>query len=62
LSGNYVFTVTDSRGCPATSNTIVVTKTTPALTFAKTDVTCIGLSDGTITVTPSGGFTTLIYV
>jgi hypothetical protein len=25
LPGTYVFTVTDSRGCPATSNTITVT-------------------------------------
>jgi hypothetical protein len=60
LSGNYVFTVTDSRGCPATSNHIVVTQNNSFTYTAKTDVTCIGLSDGTITVTPSGGFTTLI--
>ncbi|MFH6970007.1 T9SS type B sorting domain-containing protein [Flavobacterium petrolei] len=59
VAGNYVFTVTDSRGCPANSNTIVVTpKTTPAHITAKTDITCNGLDNGTITVTPSGGFTT----
>jgi hypothetical protein len=33
--GTYVFTVTDSRGCPATSNTITVTKTTPTHTTVK---------------------------
>ncbi len=59
LPGTYVFTVSDSRGCPATSNTITVTpKTTPAHTTVKTDITCNGLNNGTITVTASGGFTT----
>ena len=59
LAGSYVFTVRDSRGCPATSNPIVVTpKTTPTHITAKTDITCNGSDNGTITVTPSGGFTT----
>lgn len=58
-AGSYVFTVTDSRGCTASSNAIIVTpRTTPAHTTAKTDISCNGLSNGTITVTPSGGFTT----
>ncbi|MFV8357692.1 hypothetical protein ACNQGB_16085, partial [Flavobacterium sp. XS1P32] len=58
LPGTYVFTVSDAKGCPATSNTITVTpKTTPAHTTVKTDITCNGLDNGTITVTPSGGFT-----
>jgi hypothetical protein len=34
LPGTYVFTVTDSRGCPATS-TITVTQTTPTHTTVK---------------------------
>ena len=56
--GTYVFTVTDSRGCPATSNTITVTaKTTPVASPSKTDITCNNANDGTITVTASGGFT-----
>ncbi|WP_281324468.1 T9SS type B sorting domain-containing protein [Flavobacterium sp. IMCC34518] len=56
--GTYVFTVTDSRGCPATSNTITVTaKTTPVASPSKTDITCNGLTDGTITITASAGFT-----
>ncbi|RKS94781.1 gliding motility-associated-like protein [Flavobacterium limicola] len=59
-AGNYVFTVTDSRGCPATSNIITVTpKTTPSHSTVKTDITCNGLSNGTITVTASGGFTSV---
>ncbi|MFC5979809.1 hypothetical protein, partial [Flavobacterium salmonis] len=60
LAGNYVFTVTDSKGCNATSNTIVVSpKTTPALTTNKTDITCNNANDGTITVTASNGATTV---
>ncbi|WP_163409403.1 beta strand repeat-containing protein [Flavobacterium ajazii] len=59
-AGNYIFTVTDSKGCTATSNTIVVTpKTTPTLTTVKTDITCNNANDGTITVTASNGATTV---
>ncbi|MEL1253788.1 hypothetical protein AAEO57_08375, partial [Flavobacterium sp. DGU38] len=58
--GNYVFTVTDSKGCTATSNTVVVSpKTTPGLTFGKTDITCNNANDGTITVTGTNGFTSV---
>jgi hypothetical protein len=58
LPGTYVFTVTDSRGCPATSNTITVTQNNTNAYYGKTDITCNGLNNGTITVTASGGFTT----
>lgn len=58
-AGSYVFTVTDSRGCTASSNPIIVTpRTTPSHLTAKTDISCNGLDNGTIAVTPSGGFTT----
>lgn len=58
-AGTYEFTVNDSKGCPATSNTITVSaKTTPTHTTAKTDITCNNANDGTITVTPANGFTT----
>jgi hypothetical protein len=57
LPGTYVFTVTDSRGCPATSNTITVTQNNTNAYYGKTDI-CNGLNNGTITVTASGGFTT----
>ena len=58
-AGSYVFTVTDSLGCTASSNAIIVTpRTTPTHTTVKTDITCNGLNNGTITVTPLDGFTT----
>lgn len=59
VAGTYVFTVTDSKSCPATSTAITVTpKTTPTLTFIKTDITCNNANDGAITVTAANGFTT----
>ncbi|WP_348825618.1 SprB repeat-containing protein, partial [Flavobacterium aestuarii] len=59
LAGSYVFTVKDSKSCPAVSTPIVVTaKTAPTLTAVKTDITCNNKNDGTITVTAANGFTT----
>lgn len=55
LAGNYVATIMDANGC---TSTIPFTITSPpALTYTtvKTNVTCNGDCDGTITVSPSGG-------
>ncbi|MDD2675563.1 MAG: T9SS type B sorting domain-containing protein [Flavobacterium sp.] len=55
-AGTYKFRVTDSQGCQAESQDVIVTpNTTPTATTAFTNVSCIGFSDGTITLTPSGG-------
>jgi hypothetical protein len=56
LPGSYNIVVQDNNGC--TSSPSAVTISSPGgLTFttAKTDVTCIGGTNGTITVTVSGG-------
>ncbi len=45
----------------ATSNTITMTVNTVTFTDVKTDVTCNGLNDGTITVTGSGGSGSYTY-
>src|SRR5690606_31091775 len=51
-AGSYIFRVTDSQGCTAVSNEIIVTTpVTPTLTFSKIDVSCFGGSDGRIVVT-----------
>jgi large repetitive protein len=58
LPGTYVFTVTDSQGCSATSNIITVSpKTVPTITTSKTDISCNNANDGTITVSAANGFT-----
>ncbi|MDC0231170.1 gliding motility-associated C-terminal domain-containing protein, partial [Aureispira] len=54
--GTYTVTVTDANLCTATDN---VTITEPSVVTASisssTDITCIGLNDGTATVTGGGG-------
>ncbi len=61
-AGTYQFDIRDSVGC--TANTTVVTLTQPKAvtgTFTKTDATCIGKADGTITVTMTGGISPYAY-
>jgi gliding motility-associated-like protein len=55
VAGTYTVTVKDANGCTGTT-TFTITAP-PALTYTtvKTNVTCNGACDGTITVNPSGG-------
>lgn len=54
-AGNYTLSVTDSNGIQVV-NTFPVTEPQPVtMTFAETNVTCYGFSDGSITATPAGG-------
>ncbi|MCL5128340.1 T9SS type B sorting domain-containing protein [Algibacter sp. L4_22] len=60
--GDYQFRVTDSQGCIAESNIIIVTpKTTPTLTFTQTNVSCNSSSDGSIVVTADSGIAPYEY-
>ncbi|MFD2292254.1 beta strand repeat-containing protein, partial [Mariniflexile gromovii] len=60
--GNYQFRVTDSQGCQAISNIIIVTpKTTPTQTYTQTNVSCNGASDGGIVVTAANGIAPYQY-
>ena len=55
--GNYDIAVKDNHGCEQNGNTLTINE--PAqlviLSFTKTDATCHGATDGTITVTVTGG-------
>ncbi|MDP5172768.1 MAG: gliding motility-associated C-terminal domain-containing protein [Bacteroidia bacterium] len=53
--GNYTVTVRDIGNCEGTVVVNVPEPTLLALTAVKTDVSCSGLSDGTATLTASGG-------
>ena len=55
-AGTYLLTVTDALNC-ANLDTFVLTQPASALnvTTSHTDVSCFGLSDGTVTVNISGG-------
>jgi gliding motility-associated-like protein len=61
-AGNYIVTATDINGCSLSSTNVI---TQPAaITFGSstvTDVSCFGGTDGTATVTPSGGVGTYTY-
>ena len=57
-AGSYTYSISDASGCPA-SGTVTITQPLAAFTIAatQTNVSCFGGSDGTITLTPSGGTT-----
>lgn len=53
--GKYVVTVTDSKGCTRTSDSILVKQGTPVSAPASiTNVACYGQCNGAINITPSG--------
>lgn len=55
-SGAYEFEITDAQGCTVVSNIINVnTISTPTVTALETHVTCNASTDGTVTLTASGG-------
>ena len=55
-AGMYSYTVTDENNCQV-SNSIMVNEPADALTldFTANDVTCFGMNDGQIALSPSGG-------
>ena len=55
VAGIYDVTVTDENGCTETLSETVSEPTAVIFTFSKTDVTCFGETDGTITISASGG-------
>ncbi|MFN9109405.1 MAG: hypothetical protein ACK5XN_04960, partial [Bacteroidota bacterium] len=54
-AGTYTVTVTDANGCTATASTTLTSPTALAAVIYKTDVLCYGGSNGTVTVSESGG-------
>ena len=59
--GNYTITVTDAVGCVSTDTVNIAASTGPAVTFTTTAASCNGASDGTATVTASGGVAPYTY-
>jgi len=56
-AGDYSVTVTDANGCSTLFTDIVTITEPPEITVSsvKTDISCGGLTDGAIDITPSGG-------
>jgi gliding motility-associated-like protein len=62
MAGSYTVVVSDVNGCSLSQN-IIVTEPTPLVlnSSTHTNVSCNGLSDGTITVNASGGSGIITY-
>src|SRR5205814_805928 len=52
--GIYTVTITDSKGCTASTNTTISATGGPILTVSPTSVSCHGGSNGSATVSASG--------
>ena len=62
VAGTYTLTVTDSNGCSATASATVNEPTALTETTTSTDVSCYGGSDGTATISVSGGTAPYTYL
>jgi gliding motility-associated-like protein len=60
-AGNYTVTVTDFNGCTGTKTVSITQPSIIIASVASTSVTCNGLSNGSATITASGGLAPLSY-
>ncbi len=60
-AGSYVVFVKDSNNCTFNTNITVGQPTAVSATISKTDVSCFGLSNGSFTVTGTGGMAPYTY-
>ena len=60
-AGVYSYTVTDALGCTTASAVTITQPTSTTLTVTKTDIACFGLTNGSATITPSGGTSPFSY-
>jgi hypothetical protein len=60
-AGTYTCTITDANGCTTTASVTITQPSALAVTTAQTNVSCNGGSNGTATVTVSGGTAAYTY-
>jgi hypothetical protein len=60
-AGTYTVVITDANGCTATVNATVTQPIALSATISQTNVSCNGGSNGTATITVSGGATPYTY-
>ncbi len=62
-AGNYPIVVRDNNGCTTSGSTITINNPSAIVITSeiKTDISCNGLTDGTISVTASGGSPPYLY-
>lgn len=61
-AGTYTVSVTNSVNCTATASYNITTPTVLQASFNVTNVTCNGLNNGIVTVSPTGGFGIYSYL
>lgn len=61
-AGTYTVTVQDNNACTVTSSYTVTEPNTLSITHSSNNVTCFGLSDGSIDITANGGTTPYGYL
>ncbi len=59
--GTYIVTVTDATGCSNTITVVVTTTSSLSGTIIRTNASCPGVNNGTITVTPTSGTAPYTY-
>lgn len=60
-AGSYAVTATDANGCTAVETFVITNSDGPGLSTTTTDATCNGGSNGSITLTVSGGTAPLTF-
>ena len=58
----YTVTLTDSVGCTATATGVIPNIAGPTVTGTTSDETCLGLSNGSVNITPASGTTPYTYL
>lgn len=61
-AGNYSLTITDANGIPAVGNIYINQPAPLDVSYTKNDITCFGLSDGSIQLSVSGGTQAYSYL
>ncbi|MES2395742.1 MAG: SprB repeat-containing protein, partial [Bacteroidota bacterium] len=61
-SGTYTLTVTDAKGCTATTNAIIAEPAPLTINFTPSHVSCFAGSNGTLTASPTGGTPNYSYL
>jgi SprB repeat len=62
VAGSYTLTVTDSKGCTASTSSTITQPTSIVATPSVTNVTSNGLINGAVSLTVSGGVSTYTYL